>query len=1599
MASVGEVIKNKLDQARHQLIDRNLRNKLVNCALTSKRSRQIRVVDELADEIFKTLWLDRREMSFAPGRGVREEEGEVGDRDYAIWTPPETDSVDDEGVAQRHRDSSLQTQLTAEGLQKRLTALYYEATETEEEQGVNILYLALGFVKWFEAEHSEVERFAPLVLIPVELTRKGARERFQLKARDEDLYTNISFKVWLAEQHSIELPDLPDSEEWLPSAYFDAVRAAIRKAKRWEVREEVLLGFFSFNKFLLWRDLDPAHWPDPGQLLGHGILSRLLAPQEEHGEPESPLFPEDARIDERVKAADLNAILDADSSQTVAIQTAVGGRNLVVQGPPGTGKSQTIANIIAAAVHQGKTVLFVAEKLAALQVVHDRLQKAGLGALCFELHSRSASKQQVHAQLREALEAARPATPRPELCEELDQVTSALWAHSDRMHRPLAPSGHTPFEILGKICRLRDRNVPIPDFEVQGAETWSRRQIESFLKEVEAGAQRLRVAGVAARHPWRGCDREILNPLDAQRLAGLARVLAASHEALPALLHTLWPLVRPREEASLALVPFSTLPRIVRALQLAAERPQESLELLCHPRWATDREALGQIAALAQELAEIERALEPVFVEAAWEHDWTVERAALAAGGESVWRRLGSAYRAAVRTYRGVCRSPPPKQPAERLAALDQLIHGRALRVKLQAFGATCAGDLGSIWPSLPGGHARLEALVQWLGAVAELEPALSVRQTRLLGSEAPAQWANRLAEAIEAVAKALEALVRFVRLTDAEFMGEPAVLRCSLGRLFERAQAWRSAPERFNEWPPARAFLARLRETTGEAFTGRVESGEIPPGELAERVHLALCEQLWKRMCAQDPALEGADGRELDRLVESFRSLDQARVKAAALEAARRHFDQKPTGAAGQMGVIRQELNKSRRLLPVRRLVDHAGSAIQALKPVFLMSPLSVAQYLAPGRLTFDLLLIDEASQVRPEDALGAVARARQIVVVGDAKQLPPTSFFNRLADEGEEGTEETVADGSPAIGAMESILSLCDATLSNRAMLRWHYRSLHPALIAVSNYSFYDNKLLLPPAVTLGQRGGGLGLFFHPAPEGGYERGQGATNVAEADLVAEAVCAFARQHPEKSLGVGTFSAAQRDVIRDRIDARRREAPELEPFFANSRPAPFFVKNLESIQGDERDVIFLSVGYGRDRHGRLTQSFGPINGNGGERRLNVLISRARERCEVFTSLTAEDIDTSSGRPGVVALKQFLQFAQKGFIDVPQVTERPFDSDFEESVADFLTTRGYHVHAQVGMAGFFIDIGVLAPESASRYLLGVECDGATYHSSRSARDRDRIRQQILEQRGWRLHRIWSTDWFTRRAREEERMLEALERAKRGESGPAEKAKGGADGRDVAVAKAARAPAEKTEPVDRRAVVGEAGSSVSPRSRVVYVEARFTVKSGLPPHEAPNKVREAAQRIVEIEGPIHEEEVARRVATAWGLNRTGSRIQEATRRALRGLAKTGVVREEGTFWSPAGATEVAVRDRSETASITLRKAEYLPPAEIAAAAVAVVRECVRVEEGELVVEIARRLGFQRTGQELQEVIARVVQGEEGRRLQADGGALTLRVSPG
>lgn len=515
-----------LNTTRINLLDLGKRNRLINCPKPKSRGKAIEVIDELSEEVFRLLVGEQRSMTFLPGREAEsEEEAEAGDV-VGVYLPP--DDLGSGGVAERHIDKNLQTRLTPKGLQRRLLGIYRDERTLEEEQGVNVLFLALGFLYWTESDTSDIERLAPLVLIPVRLSRHDVRGHFTLSARDDDLLVNLSLQQMLKNDYGITLPDIADSEDFSPSAYLDEVSRAVSSKSRWKVAsDEIILGFFSFTKLLMFRDLDPENWDEKG-ILKNPVINNLLG---DGFGSEPSLFPDDKSLDDVLDPAELVHILDADGSQTIVIEDVKRGRNMVVQGPPGTGKSQTIANVIAAAAHAGKKVLFVAEKMAALDVVYRRLDRAGLGDLCLELHSRKASKAEVLAELERTLSAGKAIKPDDRSVRRLKEVRDKLNTNIAILHTPHEPSGVTPFQAIGEQVALKQNGLKVPDFTLPNAASWTREKAQEIFAAVANLSRLVEEAGPRNTHPWRGAQVIAITPADRDRL--VPRISSPIHHLAP----------------------------------------------------------------------------------------------------------------------------------------------------------------------------------------------------------------------------------------------------------------------------------------------------------------------------------------------------------------------------------------------------------------------------------------------------------------------------------------------------------------------------------------------------------------------------------------------------------------------------------------------------------------------------------------------------------------------------------------------------------------------------------------------------------------------------------------------------------------------------------------------------------------------------------------------------------------------------------------------------------------------------------------------------------------------------------------------------------
>ena len=699
------------------------------------------------------------------------------------------------------------------------------------------------------------------------------------------------------------------------------------------------------------------------------------------------------------------------------------------------------------------------------------------------------------------------------------------------------------------------------------------------------------------------------------------------------------------------------------------------------------------------------------------------------------------------------------------------------------------------------------------------------------------------------------------------------------------------------------------------------------------------------------------------ERRIVQFRTLDEFQLTHARSRLAMRHFKAIPhLSGGGQVGIINQEINKKRRHLPIRKLIEQAGLAIQQFKPVFMMSPMSIAQYLAPGTLRFDVVIFDEASQVKSVDAFGALLRGKQVVVVGDTQQMPPTDFFSR-AYEGDE-------DEDSATGDIESILGLFLAKGASQAWLRWHYRSRHESLIAVSNYEFYENKLMVFPSPGTNPRASGL--HFHHLPDTVYDRGKSSTNKEEARAVAEAVMAHARGHPDLTLGVVAFSTGQRDMITLQLERLRREDESGEAFFADHSEEPFFIKNLENVQGDERDVIFISVGYGRDANRRLGKNFGPLNREGGHRRLNVLISRAKQAMRVFSNFSADELQvTRSDGRGVQALRHFLRYAETRELDIPDETGKAPDSPFEQEVIAALKEAGYETEPQVGAAGYYIDIAVRDPASPGKYMLAIECDGAMYHSSQSARDRDRLRQSVLEGLGWRFHRIWSTDWFRNPQAELARAKQAIEEAKRKGIPREDK----------------RSTPERPQELNRGTETSQSRElhTTSYQTVTVHHDSYWEIYE-----EPPEVLAELIRRVVDGESPVHVDIVTRRLQAAYGASRAGKRVKEAVSRAVENGRKRSLFKVNGGFLYKPSQTVFSYRSRSGL-DLAERKPKLVAPEEWCTAIVEIVGNSIDVDREDLIRRTGSKLGFNRITGPTSDIVGKVINGlVRQQKLAVNGG---------
>ena len=1333
-----------------KLLDIGLRNTLINMRISKS------VVPILASS------LDDLEDSLSDGK------------DFSIvarpgdWHLPDGIDIDklhelgqyEELVRSEFMNNRLRSILSDAELEKSVKELYRAARTSLEENGANTLFLALGLIKWFENPKSTKPRYAPIILVPVEMVRKSIAQGYVIRLRDDEPQINVTILEKIKQDFGITvegLDVLPEDEHGIDTRkVFTIIRKAIMEQKNWDVLESAFLGLFSFSQFVMWNDIknrsEDLERNRVVKSLMEGHLTWEAAPME---------------LGEKVSEDEVLLPIPADASQLYAIDAAGKGESFVLHGPPGTGKSQTITAMIANALAQGKTVLFVA-----LSVVQKRLEKIGLGAFCLELHSNKSKKKDVLEQLRQASEVTREKSPEmyqldaeriAALRHDLDEYAAAL--HKKQ------PCGLSLYELINEFVANRNDESRNADNGLNSGTAQSERPgkdqsvttIKAFdpalidgmtyakMEDLTALTERAVAAAKACGHP----HAHPLSAVECREYSQQMRIrIPEINEKYRKAIETVGPKARTFSEMTGRTA--DTYEDLV-SLKVVA---QELLFWLIVPSMWVKKENLEDFGRRLHEFSAVSAKVRELKASLAekWKPDF------LNADGKALLDEYQTASaKWALPKYFGISglakklalytlnSAKPVKEEIPDQLLL--LVNYQQTYAEYKGYEEKCSADLGNLY--------RGEE-TDWTEVLTKIDRAVyGARTLRNLTSTdefrmnccGQARFQVPAAEYLQAVTGLEEAKNEF----DALFMIRQST---ESGWLAAQQRLISSIEEHYDDIKEWISWNGIAAEACENGLTPVIEAyrAGMAHEDVVRAFRRELCQELAMKAIDSDKALSSFSGAMFSEKINQFMKLDADLQTLTQKEIYCRlaanvpNFSAEAAGSS-ELGIIRKAIKSGGRGSSIRKLFEQIPNVLPRLCPCMLMSPISAAQYLDPKREPFDIVIFDEASQLPTCKAVGALARGKSAVVVGDPNQMPPTSFFASNTVDEEYIEEED----------LESILDDCLALSMPQTHLLWHYRSRHESLIAFSNHQFYENKLYTFPSVN--DRETKVRLIH---VDGVFDRGKTRQNRAEAEaVVAEIV---RRCHDPKlssqSVGVVTFNIMQQNLIDDLLTDACRTDAELENWAFHSEE-PLFIKNLENVQGDERDVILFSVGYGVDASGKVSMNFGPLNREGGWRRLNVAVSRARCEMVVYSTLTPDQIDLSrTAAEGVAALRRFLEFADGQELAADEKSAQTAvtlkeDGGIAEVICENLLEAGYSTDRMVGHSEYKIDIGVIDPEDPERYLCGIILDGAAYGNAKTTRDREIAQISVLNGLGWSILRIWSMDWWDNAPKEIKRILEYI----------------------------------------------------------------------------------------------------------------------------------------------------------------------------------------------------------------------------------------------
>lgn len=1454
--------------------------------------------------------------------------------DRLTLTPAMKELIDSE-----FRQGKLRTLLSEEDLPDRLASLFRTARTAIEESGANSLFLVLGRLKWYESPASQKERYAPLVLVPVDLQRKLGKKGYVLKAREEDAVFNITLSELLNKDFSINLQGLDpipdDGNSCDLTRIFSIVRSAIMNEKRWDVVEDSHIGIFSFRKFIMWNDLK-----NHGEELGKNRIVRSLMEGSLQFVPEG-IEIENELLDDVVDPSDLMFPVSADASQMLAVKAAAEGKSFVLHGPPGTGKSQTITNIIANALSDGKKVLFVAEKMAALSVVQKRLQKIGLDPFSLELHSNKAKKRDVLDQLARTISVRNGKTNDEFLKvssevsrerEELNEIVKAMY----RKHG-FSLSAYDLISELGTLTNEKEMSrIGLP-YETLGNEDLNK--LILIARDLESAA---RENGDYSDAPLKGIGLSAYNPSvkrDASDLVPRVREKAASAGEL-------------LDAAELGVEPdtYGKAAAIARMTDISIKNRRYSSLLASNE--LSDVPALVDAAVSALEAAKDKRDEASRFFNDLQDFDSEGLIAELGTA-ESKWfvgRLIGE--NRVMRTIRANAKDPASLNADN---AVERLKTVSAYRKSIDELEEKL-GRLRFLGDVAKGIDTRMDELKElstdissFLDASAIAGAGEEARKAICEGSESPESNLVRFSEGWQ---EFREAFTELERLLSLELNEMPSGEGNWLQRLCDRLATYSNNLDSLREWTIYNQVKERAEESGIGAMIRDFEASAILGRDAVGSLRRQLYTEALDSALSLEPVLSGYTGRQIgDKITyfkETWDKYEELSKKDIYSKLAAKVPDMtREVSQSSEVGILQRAIRSGGRGISIRKLFDSIPNLLPRLSPCMLMSPISVAQYLSPSKELFDLIVFDEASQMPTSEAVGAIARGRSVVVVGDPKQLPPTSFFMTQNNDEESFEMED----------LDNILEDCLALSMPESYLQWHYRSRHESLIAFSNRNYYENRLYTYPSP-----GALVSRVTLEYVEGSYERGGSKQNRKEAEaVVAEIMRRLSDMELRKlSIGVVTFSSVQQTLIEDLLYEAFAEHPELEVISAESEE-PVFVKNLENVQGDERDVILFSVGYGPDEKGKLTMNFGPLNQEGGWRRLNVAVSRARYEMKVFTCIRPEMIDPSkTTAKGVIDLKAFLEYALRGSQALPfsEAERLRGRAGLQAVLMSSLEKRGLEAVTDVGVSRFRVDLGIVHPEKKDDFILGIRCGGDSFREARTARDRDILQDSVLMGLGWNITRVYPMDWYENSEKETERILNLVSELAAGNSPKADK------------------KASTEQKIMSFDLTESSATEKQTGARRSYVSANLTQKSlsseefQMPKNR--RKIKDDIVSVIEAEAPVSALYLFRRILATYGL-RNGAKNTAIMDALVTDLGYH--VEDEGGelfIWRDRNQMETIDYYRTGEGEMT-REAKEIPLAEFISALRETVDKNVSIPSEDLPKEVARAFGFQRTSQALTEKV--------------------------